>query len=59
MSQFTNNLIERNQNNYLNLIEERGEDLLNHYFYSSGIVKEDKTTEEYRNYETSIKNALK
>ncbi|MDZ8264126.1 inositol oxygenase family protein [Nostoc sp. ChiQUE01b] len=59
MSQTLNNAILRVQNNPLDSLEEWEEDLLNRYPDPDSIVKEGKTTEEYRNYETTIRYTVK
>ncbi len=47
------------QNNPLHSLEEWEKDLLNRYPDPDSIVKEGKTTEEYRNYKTTIRNTVK
>ncbi|MEH1938384.1 MAG: inositol oxygenase family protein [Nostoc sp.] len=59
MSQTLNNVIHQAQNNPLHSLEEWEKDLLNRYPDPDSIVKEGKTTEEYRNYETTIRDTVK
>ncbi|WP_017739841.1 inositol oxygenase family protein [Scytonema hofmannii] len=59
MSQTLNDCIEQAQNNPLDSLEEWEEDLLNRYPDPASIVKEDKTAQEYRNYETPTRDTVK
>lgn len=59
MFQTLNNDIIQLQNNHLHSLEEWEEDLLNRYPNPDNIVKEGKTTEEYRNYATNTKETVK
>ncbi len=47
------------QNNPLYSLEEWDKELLNRYPDPESIVKESKSTEEYRNYETTIRDTVK
>lgn len=47
------------QNNFLHLLKEWEEDLLNRYTAPGSIVNEGEATEKYRNYQTSTKNPVK
>ncbi|MBP5976425.1 inositol oxygenase [Brasilonema sp. CT11] len=59
MSQLLNNFIDQVQNNPLHSLEQWEEDLLNRYPDADRIVKEAKTTVEYRNYETPKRDTVK